>query len=46
MLEEKKYLSDSIVDASGAWITQFDTDGLRELFSLSSDAMIDEIEWF
>ncbi len=42
MLEEKKFLSDSIVDASGAWITQFDADGLRELFSLSSDAMIDE----
>lgn len=44
MLEEKKSLSDAIVDASGAWITQFDTDGLRELFTLSSDAMIDEAE--
>ncbi len=44
MLEEKKMLSDSIVDATGAWITQFDTDGLRELFSLSSDAMIDEAD--
>ena len=44
MLEEKKSLSDSIVDATGAWITQFDTDGLRELFSLSSDAMIDEAD--
>ncbi|MBQ9244010.1 MAG: DEAD/DEAH box helicase [Proteobacteria bacterium] len=44
MLEEKKSLSDSIVDASGAWITQFDTDGLRELFTLSSDAMIDEAD--
>ncbi len=44
MLEEKKLLSESIVDATGAWITQFDAEGLRELFSLSSDAMIDEAE--
>ncbi|MBQ1926403.1 MAG: DEAD/DEAH box helicase [Proteobacteria bacterium] len=44
MLEEKKNLSDSIVDATGAWITQFDTEGLRELFTLSSDAMIDEAD--
>lgn len=42
MLEEKKSLSDSIVDASGAWVTQLDADALRELFTLSSDAMIDE----
>lgn len=44
ILEEKKNLSESIVDASGAWITQFDVDGLRELFTLSSDAMIDEAD--
>lgn len=43
ILEEKKSLSDSIVDASGTWVTQLDADALRELFTLSSDAMIDEV---
>lgn len=42
MLEEKKNLSDAIVDASGAWVSQLDADALRELFTLSSEAMIDE----
>lgn len=42
MLEEKKNLSDAIVDATGAWVSQLDTDALRELFTLSSEAMIDE----
>ncbi len=44
MLEEKKTLSDSIVDDTGAWVTQLDADALRELFTLSSDAMIDETD--
>ena len=44
MLEEKKSLSDSIVDDTGAWVTQLDADALRELFTLSSDAMIDETD--
>jgi SNF2 family DNA or RNA helicase len=44
MLEEKKSLSDSIVDATGAWVTQLDADALRELFTLSSDAMINEAD--
>ena len=44
MLEEKKNLSDSIVDDTGAWVTQLDADALRELFTLSSDAMIDEAD--
>lgn len=42
MLEEKKNLSSAIVDATGAWVTQLDAEALRELFTLSSDAMIDE----
>lgn len=42
MLEEKKNLSDAIVDASGAWVSQLDAEALRELFTLSSEAMIDE----
>ncbi len=42
MLDEKKSLSDAIVDASGAWVSQLDTDALRELFTLSSEVMIDE----
>ncbi|MCL2326639.1 MAG: DEAD/DEAH box helicase, partial [Proteobacteria bacterium] len=44
MLEEKKGLSDAIVDATGTWVTQLDTGALRELFTLSSDAMIDDAE--
>ena len=44
MLEEKKTLSDSIVDDSGTWVTQLDADALRELFTLSSDAMIDDAD--
>ena len=44
MLEEKKGLSNAIVDASGAWVTQLDTDALRELFTLNKDAVLDDAE--
>ncbi len=44
MLEEKKGLSNAIVDASGAWVTQLDTNALRELFTLSTDAVLDDAE--
>ncbi|MFA5625252.1 MAG: DEAD/DEAH box helicase [Bradymonadales bacterium] len=44
ILEEKQQLSDSIVDSSGAWVTELDTHALRELFSLSSDAIFDDAD--
>lgn len=44
MLEEKKSLSDSIVDSSGTWVSQLDSDALREVLSLSKDAMIDDAD--
>lgn len=44
ILEEKKHLSDSIVDSSGAWVTELNTEALQELFTLSSDAMLDDAD--
>lgn len=44
MLEDKKGLSNAIVDSSGAWVTQLDTDALRELFTLNRDAVLDDAE--
>ncbi len=39
MIEQKKELADSIVGAGESWLTEFSTDQLRELFTLSSDAI-------
>lgn len=44
MLEDKKGLSNAIVDSSGAWVTQLDTAALRELFTLNRDAVLDDTE--
>ena len=44
MLTEKRNLADSIVDSSGAWVTELDTDALRELVSLGSEATIDDVD--
>lgn len=44
MLEDKKGLSNAIVDNSGTWVTQLDTDALRELFTLNRDAVLDDVE--
>ena len=44
MLTEKRFLADSIVDNTGAWVTELDTNALRDLVSLSSDATIDDAD--
>ena len=44
MLTEKRSLADAIVDDSGTWLTELDTDALRELVSLSADATIDDAD--
>ncbi len=44
MLEDKKMLSNAVVDASGAWVTQLDTDALRELFTLNTDTVVDDVD--
>lgn len=45
MLTEKRNLADTIVDDSGqAWLMELDTNALRELVSLSSDATLDDVD--
>ena len=44
MLTEKRSLADNIMDSTGAWVTELDTDALRELVNLSSDATIDDAD--
>jgi SNF2 family DNA or RNA helicase len=44
MLTEKRNLADTIVDSTGAWVTELDTDAIRDLVSLSSDATIDDVD--
>lgn len=44
MLTEKRNLAETIVDSSGAWVTELDTDALRDLVSLSSEATIDDVD--
>lgn len=45
MLTEKRTLAEQIVDdEGGAWLTELDTNALRELVSLSSDATLDDAD--
>jgi len=44
MLTEKRSLADTIVDSTGAWVTDLDTEALRELVSLGSDSTIDDAD--
>jgi SNF2 family DNA or RNA helicase len=39
MIERKKELAESIISAGEAWVTELSTDELKEVFSLSRDAM-------
>ena len=39
MIEEKKKLSDAVIGAGEAWLTELSTDELREVFLLSRDAI-------
>jgi len=39
MIERKKELPESIIGAGEAWITELSTDQLKEVFSLSQDAV-------
>jgi SNF2 family DNA or RNA helicase len=42
MLEEKRNLADNIIGGGETWITELSTEALRDLFSLSRDAVADE----
>ena len=42
MLESKKQLAEQTVDAGEQWLTELDTDQLRNLLLLERDALIDE----
>ena len=42
MLESKKQLAETTVDAGEQWLTEIDTDQLRNLLLLDRDAVIDE----
>jgi SNF2 family DNA or RNA helicase len=42
LLESKRQLAETIVDAGEHWITELDDDALRDLFSLAPDAVISE----
>ena len=39
MIERKKELTESIIGAGEAWVTELSTDPLKEVFSLSQDAV-------
>ncbi len=39
MIEQKKELADSIIGAGEAWLTELSTEQLKDVFSLSSDAV-------
>jgi len=39
MIEQKKELADSIIGAGEAWLTELSTEHLKDVFSLSSDAV-------
>ena len=39
MIEQKKALADSIISAGEAWLTEMSTEQLKEVFSLSRDAV-------
>nr|CBH38311.1 hypothetical protein containing helicase conserved C-terminal domain [uncultured archaeon] len=39
MIERKKELAESIIGAGEAWVTELSTDQLKEVFSLSQDAV-------
>ncbi|MBW4492957.1 MAG: DEAD/DEAH box helicase [Oscillatoria princeps RMCB-10] len=42
MIESKKALADQVVGAGEQWLTELDTDGLRNLLLLDRNAVIDE----
>jgi len=42
MIERKKELADAIIGSGESWLTELSTDQLRELFTLSSDAVREE----
>jgi SNF2 family DNA or RNA helicase len=42
MLEEKRDLADRIIGAGEKWMTELSTDDLREIFTLSPEAVADE----
>lgn len=44
LIESKKALAEQTVDAGEQWLTQLDTDGLRNLLLLDRSAVIDEEE--
>jgi hypothetical protein len=44
MLEEKRGLASRIVGRGEQWVTELDDRGLRELFQLAGDAVVDEPE--
>jgi SNF2 family DNA or RNA helicase len=44
MIEGKKQLAEQTVDAGENWLTELDTDGLRDLLLLDRSAIIDEEE--
>jgi SNF2 family DNA or RNA helicase len=39
MIEQKKYLAESIVGTGEGWLTEMSTDQLQELFALSREAV-------
>ena len=39
MIEQKKELADSIIGAGEVWLTELSTEQLKDVFSLSSDAV-------
>ena len=44
MIESKKQLAEQTVDAGENWLTELDTDRLRDLLLLDRSAIIDEEE--
>ena len=44
MIESKKALAEQVVGAGENWLTEMDTDSLRQLLVLERNAVIDEDE--